>query len=221
MSFYAIVYGDSVLELTQISVWPPNQRGLHMVDPTWVILPSGGGDEVLDTSHHGDHTFVAPDRVQLASGQLLVTDWSEGSRLSIRFEELEMLFADDAGNTFVPCTRPDLFAQGVDALPIKSQPNQPNGLLYCADQCHGGADGSQPTDVMHLTELLGSPRDDVFACAKVRAYITPTQPTESAIITVTDPTGSSTHPFSFGGNTTSHGAFRTAMTEWINQEGAQ
>lgn len=222
MSFYAIVYNESVLELTDISVWPPNQKGLKMVDPTWVITPPGGKDDILDTSHHGDHVFIAPQDVTLASGELLVTDWGPGYQLSVRFESLQQLFADDEGNTFVPCTHPELFIEGVDALPIQSSPASPNGLLYCADQCHGGSKGNEPTGTMNLTGLLGDPRDDLIACAKAREHITPTQPGASRIITLTDPAqGIGAHPFIFGGNSNAHGAFRDAMTPWINAEGGE
>jgi hypothetical protein len=221
LSFYAVVFDDSVLELTNISIWPPNERGLKVVDPTWVVIPPGTGDEVLDTSHHGDHTFVAPNDVTLASGELLVTTWGPDYELAVRFESLQALFADDEGNTFVPCSEPELFVDGVDALPVQSQSNAPNGLLYCAEQCHGGNAGSQPTDEMDLAALLRDPRDDELACAKVREHIVPTQPAESPIITLTDPNGTATHPFSFGGNSSSHTQFREAMTEWINQEGGE
>lgn len=222
LSFYAVVYNQTVLELTQISIWPPNGRGLKVVNPVWVIIPPpGGGPEVLDTSHIGDHTFVAPNFVTLASGELLATNWGPGYQLAIQFESLQFLFADEDGNTFVPCSHPELFTDGVDALPVQGQPNGPNGLLYCAQQCHGGVAGSQPTDKMSLDGLLQSPRDDLLACARVREHIVPTQPAESRIITLTDPTGGLVHPFSFQGNSGSHGQFRTAMTEWINAEGGE
>ncbi len=220
LSFYAIVYDGTVLELTDISVWPPNERGLKIVDPIWVVQ-TGSGGEILDNSQVGDHTFVAPNAVTLASGDLLITDWGPGYQLSVRFKSLQVLFADEEGNTFAPCSQPDLFSDGVAALPVQAQTNDVNGLLYCAEQCHGGAAGGQPTDKMNLSSLLSNPRNELLACARVREHIVGTQPDQSSIITLTDPGGGSPHPFSFGGNSSSHAKFRDAMAPWINAEGAE
>jgi len=219
MTFYSIVHGDppNALQLTNISIWPPNGFGLRVTNPTFVVETNGV--ELPDTTFHGEPlVFVAPDQVQVDSGELLLTNWEEGSELLVRFQELERLFADSAGNTFDPCTHVELYAQGVEALPINSQVNNPNGLLYCADQCHGGTNGSSPTTVMHLVDLLGEP-DLPRACAVTRPFITPTNADASRIVVVTDPSGGSAHPFKFGGNSTSHAAFRDAMAPWINAEG--
>lgn len=222
MTFYATEVGTPVtsLLLSNISVWPPNGRGVRMVDPTFVVAPSGGA-ELANTSLHGDaYTFVAPNAVVLASGELVLTDWEVGADLYIRFDAIKGLFADADGNTFEPCSRVDLFREAVDALPKQPASNAPNGLLYCADQCHGGTKGAQPTTTMSIAELLTTPPGDEVACGKVRLFITPSNAAGSRIVTVTDPQGSEPHPFVFGGNSTSHAAFRDAMAPWIEQEGA-
>jgi hypothetical protein len=222
MSFYAIAIGNptSILELTNISVWPPNGRAVRIVDPTFVIYPQGTTqDPFFDESFHGDpHVLVPPDQVQLGSGQLLITDWGPNWELGVRVAEIKALFADEDGNTFEPCTRVDLFVDGVEALPLQSASNAKNGLSYCAQQCHGGAAGQVPTDVMNLSPLLAQPRDDALACAKARLFITPSNVDGSAMINTTKPGSGSAHPFLFGGNGSSHGAFRDAMAPWIDAE---
>lgn len=222
MTFYASEIGDppSLLKLSNISVWPPNERGIRIDDPTFVFLPDVGAP-VLDTSFHGDpHTLVAPGAVVLGGGELLTTSWGADHQLAIRFAAVERLFADADGNTFPACTQVELFSEAVDSLPPNPGANQPNGLSYCAGQCHGGDAGTAPTGVMSLEELLVEPRDDELACAKTRGFIVPTQPLASPIVLVTDPQGSASHPFKFGGNDAAHDAFIDAMTPWIDAEGA-
>lgn len=221
MTFYASELGDppSVLKLSDISIWPANNRGLRVVNPTFVFIPKAGGG-VFDKSFHGDaHVFVAPDRVRLGSGTLLTTSWGPNHQLAIQFESVELLYADDDGNTFPACTRVDLFTKAVDALPFSGAANAPNGLGYCAAQCHGGDAGAAPTAVMQLGELLSAPRDDALACAKTRPFITPTQVQASALVQVTDPQGTAPHPYKFGGNGAAHAAFADAMRPWIDAEG--
>lgn len=225
MSFYGTPHGDppALLELTDIAMWPPNGRGLRVDNITFVVQPTNTSVPVLDTSFHGDpQIFVAPSSVQVGPGELLLSSWGTDYTLSVRFDDLQALFADEFGDTFAPCTRVDLFAQGVEALAIQPDSNDSNGLLYCADQCHGGAKGATPASVMKLSELFMDPPDYDFACAKTRAFITPTNPNNSAIISSTDPTGDAAHKvfFQFGGNIGAHAAFRSAMEPWIDEEGA-
>jgi len=225
LSFYASALGDppSVLELTNISIWSPNGRAVRVDDPTFVVYPPGAAAEpILDESFHGDpYVLVPPNDVQLGSGELLVTEWGEGYEIGFRVAAIKALFADEDGNTFEPCTRVDLFTDGVEELPIQSATNAPNGLLYCAQQCHGGEAGPSPTDAMHLSPLLGSPSDDdlAFACAIARPFITPSNVDASLLIEITKPGSGLTHPFNFGGNSSAHAAFRAAMTDWIEAEG--
>lgn len=223
MTFYAAEYGDpsEVLELSQISVWPANGRGMRIVNPTFVFLPPQGSAS-FDESFHGEpYNFVAPDGVVMGGGELLTTEWGNGYQLAIQFEEISRLFADDDGNTFQPCTKPDLFRQGVDLLPVQSSPNAPNGLLYCAEQCHGGSAGTNPTNLMNLGPLLSADRNYEFACAVARTQILPTQVSLSPMVVETNPQVPTGHPFIFGGNTSAHGSFVDAMTPWIEQEGTE
>jgi hypothetical protein len=223
MTFYAIALGNpaTVLELTNISVWAPNGRAVRITDPTFVVYPEDPNeDPILETSFHGDpYVLVPPDAVQLGSGQLLLTDWAPGWEVGVRFADVKALFADEEGNTFEPCTRVDLFVDGVEELPVQSASNAPNGLLYCSEQCHGGNAGTSPTDVMNLAPLLLDPRDDDLACAKARPFITPSNVEGSQMIQVTKPGGGGTHPFNFGGNNSAHAAFQAAMADWIESEG--
>src|SRR5690606_24504500 len=72
MTFYASELGDpvGVLKLSDIAIWPPNHRGVRIVEPTFVYLPDAG-PAVFDETFHGDaHVFVAPDDVLLGSGSL-------------------------------------------------------------------------------------------------------------------------------------------------------
>jgi hypothetical protein len=224
LSFYAIEHGDppALLELVDISVWPPNGRGLRVVNPSFVVVPAINAVPFVDVSFHGDpQIFVAPNNTKMGPGELLLTTWGPDYRLAVRFEALSALFADVQGNTFVPCTRLDLYVKGVEELPIQAAGNAANGLSYCADQCHGGTNGADPTTVMDLKELLFDPPAYDFACAKTRVFITPTNAAGSALMTATDPQGSDPHVFAFQGNLSSFNKFKTAMTPWIDQEGAE
>jgi hypothetical protein len=208
------------MQLTDISVWPPPHRAVRVDDPTFVVRPPGGA-ELADVSMHAEpYVFVAPDSVVMGSGELILTDWTDGAELSVRFRGLSLLFADDDGTTFAPCTRVDLYREAVDALPIVNGTNQPNGLLYCADQCHGGSAGTQPTDVMDLSSLLLQDRDDAHACALTLPFITPTNPASSRLLQIVDPASGDPHPFDFGGSAGAHAAFVAAMSPWIHDEGA-
>jgi hypothetical protein len=221
LSFYAAELGSPVtaLGLSNVSVWPSPGRGLRVSDPTFVILPPFG-DELFDTSLHGEpYVVVAPDRVELGSGEVVLTSWGDGSQLLVRFRALTPLFADGE-QVYLPCNDVASFTTAVDALPLNEAETDPNGFLYCAEQCHGGTTGPAPTQTMNLAGLLEAPRNDELACAIARVFIAPANPAESAIVTVTDPAAGDPHPFAFGGTAASHAAFVQAVTPWIESEGA-
>jgi hypothetical protein len=220
ISFYASEY-DGLLELDSLQIYPKAGVGLRVKNITLVVYPPKGAEALVDEQLHGEPvSYVAPTKVTVGGGQAVLPQWINGSKLSFRFDSIEVLYADSAGNTFTFCNDVKAFRQAVDALPYQSAENQPNGLRYCAKTCHGG-NGTTPTAVMDLSPLNLDPPNDEAACAVARSFITPGSVNNSRLVLATKPAPENdAHvAFRFGGNLSAHDAFTASVTAWIQAEG--
>jgi len=240
--FYAEEHGSPIdlLELDQLQVYPTQARAIRVQNPTFIINANpnddcntvdpddGAGDESLHGEPQTLSIFDGPDAddlpdIDLGTGELLLTAWEQNACLTIRFDEMTLLFADDLGNIFEMCTETSRFQAGTEALELEfvAAPfNAQNGPVGCATECHGGDDGAAQV-AMDLSHLLGAKeeRDYEFACAVMGAFMTPTNPDDSLIITTTAVGATLGHPAVYGGNVTAHTSFKDGITDWICHEG--
>ncbi|MSP24206.1 MAG: hypothetical protein EXR75_03380 [Myxococcales bacterium] len=224
VTFYGIEHGSSLLELVDLHVYPATGRGIRITDMTVIVLPQGAKVGVTNIELHGDPlTFVAPSSTLFGSGGLPLPQWEQGAMLYLRFEKIEALIADSSGNAYDPCTDVELFTAAVDSLPLVKDCTKPNGLQYCATQCHGGKEGGFATQKMNLSALLQTPRDDEVACAIARKFTAKNDPLASPITTEPNPNSGAIFPhkqFVFCAGTSSYKTYVKKMTPWILAEGA-
>ncbi len=224
ITFFGVEYGDSLLDVSELRVYPATGAAIRITNLTVVVFPEGAKAGIPNIELHGDpQTFVAPNATLYGGGQLPLTDWKKGAMLYLQFEKIEALISDTNGNAYDPCTSTELFTQAVDALPYVKDCSKPNGLLYCAHQCHGGKEGGVATGKMNLAALLESPRNDEVACAVARKYIANNDPAASLITAIPNPEATTTfphQPFVFCAGTSAYKSYVKKMTPWIQAEGA-
>ena len=235
ISFFSVAHSDSLLELSDIKVWPAPGVGIEIKDMGIKVIPPPSSQKPasLNTQLYGDAVkFVAPKNVIYGSGQILLTNWQKGGSMFIQFKSIRSLLADKFGNAFEPCLDSGAFAAAVKKLPYdKFNCDKPNGLAYCGRMCHGGSDYSVDTTKlstkMNLYPILSASQDIELACAIARPYITPGAPATSILVGLPDPAvpgnlaDKKTHAFfKFCGSTTSHATFKNTMSPWICAESA-
>ncbi|MBM4360532.1 MAG: hypothetical protein FJ096_20695, partial [Deltaproteobacteria bacterium] len=181
ITFFAVEYSDTLLELTDLKLWPSPNVGIEVKDIGFRVTPPSSSKlpSTLNTTLYGDALrFVAPKFVTVGSGQVLLTNWEKGASLFIQFKSIQSLLADKHGNAFLPCKDVARYAAAAKKLPYDGYNcNKPNGIQYCGRQCHGG--GEYTLNAAHLTKkmdvypLFADPVDYPLACAITRTKITP------------------------------------------------
>ncbi len=171
-SYLATEIGDppSILHLSKLEVYPAAGVALHIVHPRFIVYPGDstvGIPEPADSLAEVDHTFIQQEDPKLSSGELFITNWEPGARLSIDFSagKIESYYLGSDGEIKVPCKDPDAFVAAVVAL-------GDGGPMFCAETCHGGKTPAAKA-AMNLSGLLEAPPNYDAACAFVRARITP------------------------------------------------
>lgn len=234
ITFFAVEYSDTLLELTDLKLWPSPGVGIEIKDIGFRVVPPPGSmsNASLNTTLYGDAIrFVSPKVVDIGTGDVLLTSWEKGASLFIQFKSIKSLLADKYGNAYVPCNDVPRFAAAVKKLPYDPYNcNKPNGIQYCGRQCHGGSEYTLNPDnltpKMDVYPLFAEPVDYPLACAIARTEITPGNVGASPMVLLPDPSLASnpnnkaTHgSFKFCGSAPSYAAFRSSVAPWICSEG--
>ena len=210
ITFNAQEIGDPpILTLTNLQVHAISGVTLHIVHPLFTVYPAAGGEipDPIDSFSGFDSTYTINTDYTLGTGTLILNDWSKDARLGISFEKLE---ATVDASALKQCKNVGLFQSTFVALL-----QNPNGLTPCATQCHGGANVAAQKQ-MDLSHLGDTPPD--AACSQVLSRITPSDPTNSEILLVTDPSSGIPHLFKFKGMQSDYNTFKTAVLPWIMAE---
>jgi hypothetical protein len=230
ITFFSVEYSDTLLELTDLKLWPAPGVGIEIKDIGFRVTPppSSQKPSTLNTTLYGDAMrFVSPKFVEIGSGDVLLTNWEKGASLFIQFKSIQSLLADKHGNAYLPCKDVPRFAAAVKKLPYDGYNcDKPNGLQYCGRQCHGGSeytlDPNNLTNKMDVYPLFADPVDYPLACAIARTKITPGNVATSSLLNLPNPAIAgnpaikSTHAsFKFCGSSSAYTAYRNAMSPWI------
>jgi cytochrome c553 len=209
LTFNANELTESTLQLTDLEVHPTAKLGVHLVHPLFVVFPKGGAQpepDPIDSFSNVDEYFDVGDSKPLGPGTMVLTNWSQGAKLSVAFEKIEPFSSEmpDGGDGGITggCVDVDSFIA-----------NAQGPLGVCAS-CHAGQNGGA-TGAVDMTELQS---DAAAACAQVRNRINPNSPAQSQVFISTNPDGNAGHPFKFNGDGNAFNAFMASLTPWITAE---
>lgn len=204
ISFNARELDTNLLQIKNLEVHPVEGQAIHIVHPLFTVYPQKGDPQPdpVDSFSGVDQTFTLDSTdVELATGELILTDWQKDAYIGIAFEDIKN---EGGGGPAVGCKDVKMFQEKV--VPQ---------MQVCADMCHGGTD-PQAQATQDLSKLNAMPPDE--ACAQVRVRITPGDPAMSKILIVTDPTQQAVHKYKFMGSKSKYQAFKDAVSPWILSE---
>lgn len=210
ITFNANELTTSSLELTNVEVHTTSKMGLHIVHPLFSVYPKGGdpNPDPADSFSNVDQYIDYSQSTALGPGTLILTNWVEGGKLQISFEDIETystLNPDGGdGGTTGGCQDIDSFTANA-----KGQFGQCLG-------CHGGANG-QATAAVDMQGLVND-ADVPNACAQIRNRVNPDDPPSSQLFITTDPNGNAAHPYKFNQNQGAFTTFKDAVSIWIAAE---
>lgn len=196
----------SLLVLSDLTVYPIENTSITIQHPLFTIYEPDGSvvPDPADSFSDLDETFTSPG--PLGTGTLILSQWQNGARLGIEFEQItDTMTVPATENTCV-----DMADFQSDVVP------QIAAMYPCFMECHGGGNPMAQQQMDLSTIMTMSPPDQ--ACSQVRARITPGDPSMSQILIVTNPTVAVPHLFKFGGNLNDYNAFKAAVTPWIMGE---
>lgn len=201
---------EASLELTTIEVHTTAKMGLHMVHPLFSVYPKGGdpNPDPADSFSNIDQYIDYGKSEALGPGTLILTNWVQGGKLQISFENIETYstMTPDGGDGGITggCVALDSFTQNAQA-----------SFGQCL-QCHGGSNG-QATAAVDMQGLVND-ADVANACAQIRNRVTPENPPESQLFITTDPGGNAAHPYKFNQNQGAFDTFKNNVSVWIAAE---
>jgi mono/diheme cytochrome c family protein len=204
-------YTDEALSLTVLEVHTTSQKGLHVSHPLFNVFEAGSSvpdPDPVDSFSNVEQDFEPGESGPLGPGQVILTNWVPGGKISIAFEDLSVIDASGAGGAGGG-------VQGVVCGALQSFIDNAVGPLGNCTGCHGGNNGGA-TAAVDMSDL-GSDND--AACGQVRNRANLVTPAMSQLFITTDPNGGASHPFKFGGDANAHQNFVNAVSVWIQAEG--
>lgn len=210
ITFNANELTPSSLELTNVEVHTTAKMGIHMVHPLFSVYPKGGdpNPDPADSFSNVDQYIDYGKSDALGPGTLILTNWVQGGKLQISFENIEtyssMSGTGGGGGTDGGCIDVDSFIT-----------NAKGSFGQCLG-CHGG-DNGQATAAVDMQGLVND-ADVPNACAQIRNRVNPDNPPQSQLFITTDPNGNAAHPYKFNQNQGAFDGFEAAVSVWIADE---
>jgi hypothetical protein len=211
ITFKANELTESSLELTTVEVHTTAKLGIHMVHPLFSVYPKGGdpNPDPADSFSNVDQYVDYGKSDDLGPGTLILTNWVQGGKLQISFENVETFttLSPDGGTDGGlggGCVNVDSFNTNAKA-----------SFGQCLG-CHGGANG-QATAAVDMQGLVND-ADVTNACAQIRNRVSPQNPPDSQLFVTTDPNGNAAHPYKFNQNQGAFDGFKAAVSVWIADE---
>lgn len=210
ITFNANELTTSSMELTNVEVHTTSKMGIHMVHPLFSVYPKGGdpNPDPADSFSNVDQYIDYGRSEALGPGTLILTNWVEGGKLQISFENIETYstMSPDGGDGGLAggCVDLDSFNQNAKA-----------SFGQCLG-CHGGSNG-QATAAVDMQGLVND-ADVTNACAQIRNRVNPEDPPQSQLFITTDPNGNAAHPYKFNQNQGAFTTFKDAVSLWIAAE---
>lgn len=211
ITFTANELTPSSLELTNVEVHTTAKMGIHMVHPLFSVYPKGGDPDPdpADSFSNVDQYIDYGKSDALGPGTLILTNWVQGGKLQISFENIETystMVGMDGGDGGLGggCVALDSFTT-----------NAKDSFDQCLG-CHGGNNG-QATAAVDMQGLVND-ADVANACAQILNRVSTANPPQSQIFITTDPGGNAAHPYKFNQNQGAFDGFKNAVSVWITAE---
>jgi cytochrome c5 len=192
--------------------------GAHVVHPLLVTWVDGAASpDPIDRFSTVDLAVPASESRMLGGGTAVLVDVPPTAMLSFHFREVEASGEGGEGGGGGGGGGGEGGCAALDAFTASAQPT----LSASCVSCHGGSNpmATQATDMTRIDDT--SPEGQAIACGQILSRVSLADPPQSGIFVAPDPDSGAGHPFKFGGSAADFGAFRDALTEWINQENAQ
>ena len=193
----------SSLRFSNIVIVAPSTTGLHIVAPSFVMVPTKGA-EVVDTTFSTVDISVPAGGTATIGALFYFFNWTTGSKVRIQFQKIETatVASSDAGvsggckdvTTFQNSAAPTLIAQCVG--------------------CHGGNNGNA-TAALDLSKLSGAP-NYALACTQAHFKINLANKPQSNLLLAPLNGSGLNHPVKPFASTASGGY--TSLLTWINKE---
>jgi mono/diheme cytochrome c family protein len=212
VTFTANELTDEALALTALEIHTTSKRGLHIGHPLFNVFEAGSSEpspDPVDSFSNVEVDYEPGTSGPLGPGQVILTNWVPGGKLSIAFEELSTIDPSGQGGNGGGG------GGGIISGALQSFVDNAVGPLGNCTGCHGGNNGGA-TAAVDMQEL-GANNDE--ACGQIRNRVNLANAAGSQLFITTDPNGVASHPFKFGGDANAHQNFVNAVSVWITAEG--
>jgi len=187
--------------------------GAHLVHPLFVVWQAESPEpDPIDRFAGIELAVASGQSTMVGGGTAVFVDVAPDSMLSLHFELAEASSgAGGAGGGGGPAG-----CRAVDAFTASAQP----ALSANCVSCHGGANSSA-TNATNMTKVNDlTPEGQAAACAQILSRVNLADPVNSGVFIAPDPGSGASHPFKFNNDPNAFGAFRSTLTQWIDQENA-
>lgn len=190
------------LRFANVVVVAPSTTGIHLVAPSFVMVPTTG-PEVVDTTFSTVDISVPAGGTATIGALFYFFNWTTGSKVRVQFQKIEQAtIAGDAGA-----------ASGCKDVATFQNSAAPTLISTCVS-CHGGGNGNA-TASLDLSKLSGAP-DYAAACTQAHFKINLADKTQSNLLLAPLNGSGLNHPVKPFANTGANGY--TSLLTWINKE---
>jgi hypothetical protein len=186
--------------------------GAHLVNPLFVIWQDEVAEpDPINRFGNVDMTVAEGATAFVGGGTAVFVDVAPNAPISIHFRVAE--FADGT----VPDDDDGIIGGGCNNVAQFTANAQMPLNASCASGCHGGANAGAraAVDMSQMADLTAD--GQAAACGQIKTRINTADPINSGLFLAADPNSGTAHPFKFG-TTAQFEAFRTSITNWLNQE---
>ena len=191
------------LRFSNVVIVAPSTTGIHIVAPSFVMVPTTG-TEVVDTTFSTVDISVPAGGTATIGSLFYFFNWTSGSKVRVQFQKIDKatVAGSDAG-----------VAGGCKDVTTFQNSAAPTLISTCVS-CHGGNNGNA-TAALDLSKLSGAP-DYAAACTQAHFKLNLANKTQSNLLLAPLNGSGLNHPVKPFASTAAGGY--TSLLTWINKE---
>jgi mono/diheme cytochrome c family protein len=190
------------LRFANVVVVAPSTTGIHIVAPSFVMVPTTG-PEVVDTTFSTVDISVPAGGTATIGALFYFFNWTSGSKVRVQFQKIEKATVSGDAGASSGCKDVTTFQNS--AAPT---------LISTCVSCHGGGNGNA-TAALDLSKLSGTP-DYGAACTQAHFKLNLANKAQSNLLLAPLNGSGLNHPVKPFASTASGGY--TSLLTWINKE---
>ena len=192
------------LRFANVVIVAPSTTGIHIVAPSFVMVPTTG-TEVVDTTFSTVDLSVPAGGTATIGALFYFFNWTSGSKVRVQFQKIEQVTVSgaDAGSS-----------SGCKDVTTFQNSAAPTLISTCVT-CHGGNNGNA-TAALDLSKLSGGSPDYAGACTQAHFKINLATKTQSNLLLAPLNGSGLNHPVKPFASTGAAGY--TSLLTWINKE---